>query len=799
MFAGAALEQEYHVPYKFCYAIENRDIAMIKIENHTAVKSILKYFPDTVDIFKLFWCDGKGGVTVKYLDGIKTKSGTILTYKEIDAVVKDAIETVDLDNFGQPVKYANILTVNQILPGGSSGSVVIQRYPTNDAKIIVGIVTGRQTKKNLGYVTVVTRAELDSLVSAFDEVIVKCDVDIPGAQVSWADSTTVPTDLTFDGCRPFYVGTIDPKKAINPFPKSKLRPSPIAPELNQMHPPDRAPAIPHRFDHRWNIYEEIGIATPLSHSLMKGVRDKVPELDWTEINIVVKSVADYITRRLGGRRPRVLTFEEAITNESSRMNPHSSAGRLWKVLYPGQPGKLGLFRLNERGEIAWVNPVFKEYCDHTFDMRRHGVIPPSEFYVFLKDELRPLEKVWKGRQIDVGGADESLHFRRLFGDLFHMMTELGDGSNQWCFGINPGTDWANIGEPIRAFAKGKNCSANDIQNWDGHVTLQWVKAAVEVINLVYRDGPDMQRARRTYGIGMVSAYVLFGVHVIQKERGMSSGSGGTTMLNTIIHIMVGYYIWRQIVHRNWPEFELFQQSKDTILSFSFYNNVVVQRFYSDDIITSVNPLVASIYTPARVASLYREIGLPVTTSAQEKGAAEVDFVSYTKIDFLKRAIVWDDRLKRWFAPLRRSVLYDMVRWVRVSDPLETRMQFASNYRDAVREAAQHGKAYFESFVAEISVLADQKGLLLETPIWEDIIQLPIGRIIDDPEEPVFSVMAGPSNDLDESMPFVETSAKASERNVVVRPNKTKEKGNTRPPDSSRFPYQETIKVQQIMA
>nr|VFH35713.1 polyprotein [Ovine picornavirus] len=151
------------------------------------------------------------------------------------------------------------------------------------------------------------------------------------------------------------------------------------------------------------------------------------------------------------------------------------------------------------------------------------------FITYLKDELRPKEKVefGKTRLIECASLNDTIRMKRKFGHIFsafHRNPGIVSGS---AVGCDPDVDWSLFyaqfgGEPLIAF---------DYKNFDGSLHKVWFKCLIRFFQELGFDNLDELK------------HICDSVHIYKNfeykvQGGMPSGTSGTSIFNSIINNII---------------------------------------------------------------------------------------------------------------------------------------------------------------------------------------------------------------------------------------------------------------------
>lgn len=289
----------------------------------------------------------------------------------------------------------------------------------------------------------------------------------------------------------------------------------------------------------------------------------------------------------------------------------------------------------------------------------HGTGLP--FVTYLKDELRPLEKVKKGktRLIEASSLNDTIHLKRMYGRLFQVFHKNPGTVTGSAVGCNPEEHWsrfyAELGE--------ENIVAFDYSNFDASLGPMWFQALQKVVSSLGLDPSLIDKICNSTHIYRNVEYDVVG--------GMPSGCSGTSIFNSIINNI----IIRTLVLRVYKYIDL---DKLRIVA------------YGDDVLVSYPfPL-----DPALLAEEGKKFGLTMTPADK---ASEFDGVKrITEVTFLKRSFVPDKDYPFLIHPVFPiNEIYESIRWTRS----------ASHTQEHVRSLCElmwhAGRAEYEDFLAKV--------------------------------------------------------------------------------------------------
>ncbi|AFJ04539.1 polyprotein [cosavirus F1] len=237
------------------------------------------------------------------------------------------------------------------------------------------------------------------------------------------------------------------------------------------------------------------------------------------------------------------------------------------------------------------------------------------YQTFLKDEIRPIEKVKAGktRIIDVPPLDHVIVFRMLFGKFmahYHLNPGFEIGS---AIGCDPDIAWASFGFSLN------QCDYKydfDYSNFDSCHSVSVFKILEEYFfNEENGFDPRCSLLLRSLAVS-THAYEDKQIHV---EGGLPSGTAGTSVLNTVINnIIMHASLYYTYSNFEWDDIKMLA--------------------YGDDIVASSDHLLDL----ERVKYFMSLIGYTITPADKSEKFTPKDMnsISFLKRKFVKVAGVW---------------------------------------------------------------------------------------------------------------------------------------------------------------
>jgi hypothetical protein len=414
----------------------------------------------------------------------------------------------------------------------------------------------------------------------------------------------------------------------------------------------------------------------------------------------------------------VLTFEEAVNKvpegmKLKRINAKTSPGYKYKKYvtpqWPGKTrwlGKDGVTNMDSP-EIAELRADVMRIIDSAEEGRREVHVCLD----FLKDELRPLEKVEgvKTRMISGTELDYTVAVRMYFGSFCAAML-----ANPVLCGMAPGinhyTQWGVLADKL--LSKGGKVFDGDFSRFDAS-EQPWVHDAIlGVIQKWYARSPnwsvrdddirallwqDLTHSIHVTGPGCMAS------HFVQWHKSLPSGHPLTTVVNSMYSLLT---LTACYIHL----------TGDTC---DMWKHVFINTF-GDDNVSGVDDEVCEKFNQVTVAKAMGDLfGLTYTA-----GAKDGELVPYTDIyhvTFLKRRFVHDDIGEEaviggapylgWVGPLaKESFLYTPYFYRNNKSPL---VDVQQNCEILQGELSLHSKEDWDVYNTKLVSWADRHGIKLK--------------------------------------------------------------------------------------
>nr|QAA77575.1 polyprotein [Human cosavirus] len=214
--------------------------------------------------------------------------------------------------------------------------------------------------------------------------------------------------------------------------------------------------------------------------------------------------------------------------------------------------------------------------------------PPSEvhYQTFLKDEIRPIEKVKAGktRIIDVPPLDHVIAFRMLFGRFianYHLNYGFKTGS---AIGCDPDIAWASFGFELSGFPYLYDF---DYSNFDAsHST-----SIFEILENKFFS-PELGFDPRC---SLLLKSLAVSTHCYENKRlqiagGLPSGTAGTSVLNTVINNIIFHgALYHTYTNFEWDDISMLAYGDDIVVASKFELDLVMVKAFMNRIGYKITP------------------------------------------------------------------------------------------------------------------------------------------------------------------------------------------------------------------
>ncbi|APG78508.1 hypothetical protein [Wenzhou picorna-like virus 39] len=394
--------------------------------------------------------------------------------------------------------------------------------------------------------------------------------------------------------------------------------------------------------------------------------------------------------------PRVLTLFEAVNglDNLNKIDITTSAGFPYQ-LSTKKGGKRDWFEIID--DKLYPNQYLEEQILERENLARKGIIKATFFVDTLKDELRPIDKVNKGktRVFQVGPMCLSILMRKYFGFfIMHCQTTFING--EMGIGINPNSlDWTMLIK--RLLRTGNKFINGDYSDYDASMSQPIMMDICGIINKFY--GTDKAHEHSIIRNTLFATF-LNNVHIVEdvvfmRLQGNMSGIALTTIVNCLFNMFLSRYAYYKLIDDD----------------LTLFHSRLSCTFYGDDNLISVSDDIIDKYNMNTYCDVMRQIGITYTTP--DKTDMSVPFYNVDQITYLKRKFV--KRANIYYACLEWSTILEIPRWSE-SDPnnmLDQLNRFNCVLYESVNYGLEEYKTFYKKFF-EYILLANKKGYVIST-------------------------------------------------------------------------------------
>lgn len=296
------------------------------------------------------------------------------------------------------------------------------------------------------------------------------------------------------------------------------------------------------------------------------------------------------------------------------------------------------------------------------------------FVTYLKDELRPIEKIKQGktRLIECSSLNDTIRMKMVFGRLFQVYHQNPGVATGSAVGCNPDVDWSRFyaemgGQPLTAF---------DYSNFDASMDPAWFDLLKLFLLKLGYTADDVKLIDH-----INKSTHLYKDQLYRVEGGMPSGCSGTSIFNSINN----NHILRTLV-------------LDTYKGINLDHLKIIA--YGDDVIMTY-PFQLDAQTLAEEGKRY---GLTMTPPDKDSTFNETD---WTTVTFLKRAFRPDEEFPFLVHPVyKMDEVFESIRWCRSA------AQTQEHVTSLCLLAWHNGEEAYNSFIEKIRTVPVGRALHL---------------------------------------------------------------------------------------
>lgn len=576
---------------------------------------------------------------------------------------------------------------------GRSGAILASDETHNRAPTIFGIQVSINQHRNNSYFEAITRQQIECTLKEFEPVDAERSMDDYCSEV--------PEEMA-DLCKSSLVYVGPAEQPVHQMTATQLRPSVVHERFETDETLTKY--LPSALSSRaFGANPELAGTDVLKFS-MSGYERSYGTVD---VKLADSILAEFVqedksTRKHRVLQPRLLTNHEVLNG----INGHGLKGVELNTspglpyLHQKEKGKAGKhtwIEMNEQQERIMQESLWREFEQHE-EMLKRGEEPNYLAYACLKDELRPVKKIWdlKTRSFIILPMQMNFLIRKYFG-VWTAVQHSKAGQISSCVGIDVNTEWTDLKRSL--IKVGSAVEDFDYTDWDRSLHAEWFRIYADRVSAWYGDrwGSPGWTVRRTLMDILSHMKIQIGAHVVQTYGGNKSGCAVTAEVNTDVHDMLAYYVWVKVCR---------DTGRDGLATLDAFRDNVALALYGDDMLKVTTHGVAKWFNGNTMLPYISALGMKITPG--DKLSTEFTIKTIGEVTFLKRRFLEfeaeDCGLVR--APLDKSVIQRMVLWVHKSDdPIAA---CKANIKGALCEAFFWGKDFFLDFVERARQAWDQE-------------------------------------------------------------------------------------------
>lgn len=572
---------------------------------------------------------------------------------------------------------------------GACGSLVLKN---NSQRPIVGMHFAGCGKGSdgVGYAILLTQEMVSEIPK---RTRVKEQADFPTVAPASESSFLMTEDVLVD-----YVGVAD--RGVYMPSKSKIIPSKIQGMLEE--PVRTQPCYLAKVDG----YEHEH--TPLVAGCMK--HGKLTE-DFSSSQL--QEAADYIQDKfLDVLKPRIvpckhLTVSEAISGFDG-VDGYDPMKLDTSIGYPlntcgvvSKRDDIQIDRTDPNNVVVTVSERVSTMYDEDMQLRAQGIVAPTIFTAFLKDERKPIEKVKKlgaTRIFLMSSAHYTIAKRQMY--LHYTAAQYNARNNSYsAVGIRcDSPEWGILFNKL--MAKGPNIFTLDYSNFGPgfnagvnhviqHRVKKWLLANVDYGEFQYAEEVLDSMIEEHVN----SAHIMKDL-IYKQVCGGPSGDPCTVNHNSDVNAMYIILAWMHLFKENRKVLNV-----EASAMWNEFEDHVYFKVYGDDVIASVSDKWRDFFN-ANTISQYFATKKIVATDAS-KSTEVIPYTSIWEATFLKRSFkkhpLWPGE---YLAPLSKQTIFETGQWIWKCENQKDATRV--NAEAALRQAYTHGEGFFLDFKSQVN-------------------------------------------------------------------------------------------------
>lgn len=332
----------------------------------------------------------------------------------------------------------------------------------------------------------------------------------------------------------------------------------------------------------------------------------------------------------------------------------------------------------------------------------NGIRPPTILPDCLKDEKRPLKKIYdvKTRTFQISSACYTMVIRTFCGDWINAF-QRNCLNGYSAIGMDcESFQWEKMLQQMEKI--GKKGFDGDFGSFDGTLDANCIHACFKLIGNWMKhhiDGIEVRvgltimkfTTSEVMNILMILADEMIHTNLLamnclyQKHQGNPSGNPLTVIINTMVNRMYFECAYMQIVPKE--------------LMFKFKEFVRLMA-YGDDNIATVSSLVTEYFNFYSVQACFAEWGLTYTPADKQHDGETFVLKDVNELRFLKRTTQFNEDFGLRVPIMEPDTINEMRNYVRATNYEEACLQLMDNIENAARYKSLEGQVRYNEFVRE---------------------------------------------------------------------------------------------------
>lgn len=653
--------------------IPNEDACLVRLSGYRSTRNVFNHFMTNKDIE-----DNCINLRSMYVSGVLLRMNEDAKTMHYRTTGSSAAYLVDYP-WNDEHTHVFATSGDFEIDFGDSGSLVIHDETRVSGRIL-GITLAKNTGTKRFYVGVITREMIEKTMKKFskkDQIITHeieydpLDKDHPLVQVFELKTQVGQSPLPNQGI----------SKDVG-FVKSKIYgavPVESQPALQDL----RDPRYPSDGRHYLDV------------SLNKTNGFNMPEFNKQEERFMVDSLVSMYTRNVNRLcEARIYDTRQAITGirmqGSTAMEMKTCAGLPYK-LERGVVGKSPFIKYDLVTSTYQIsNRVYNDVRMYR-ECYSNGQVPLNYKLEFVKKELVGQNKIDtpKTRTVGMGNFIHQILYNELFKDLYTLVKNTWEngGSMPFAFGVDPERHWDQVAKYLQFH---DYVVEFDVKAWESKVSLRLLTMAADaklkILERAYTSRnqvlpPETHMIAHALAVDFTDSNVVFEDVVYRKRAGLLSGHPGTFMENSEIHYMFISLICLRILTREFPPWA----------NIGFIQQHVKVLLAADDVLIAISPTARKYINCASIVQGYQELGIQLT--APDKSDS-IQVQTLSSCHFLKNQ--FQEVGGYWYPKPNKSIIYQLLNWIRSDTSLSREEQFRCNIANAFRFAWWWGEEEYES-------------------------------------------------------------------------------------------------------